>query len=275
MCRIYKCAPLPFIGQKRHFVREFAGVLKQLEGSIDTVVDLFGGSGLLSHTAKRVLPQCRVVYNDFDNYERRLAAVEDTNAVLKVIKELLNGVEPKKRLTDRQRADVLATVAEAQERLGWVDITTIARSVLFSGKWANSLEELGRHTMYNHVKAADYECDGYLDGLEIVRADYRELFGQERENSRALFVLDPPYLSTECGMYENYWKLTDYLNVLRLLKGTKYVYFTSDKSQIVELCQWLADEYREAAPMHGATVRMRTNTINYQSRYNDIMIIKT
>lgn len=275
MCRIYKCAPLPFIGQKRHFVREFAGVLKQMEGRIDTVVDLFGGSGLLSHTAKRVLPRCRVVYNDFDNYERRLAAVEDTNAVLRAIKELLNGVEPKKRLTDRQRADVLATVAEAQERLGWVDIPTIARSLLFSGKWANSLEELGRHTMYNQVKAADYDCDGYLDGLEIVRVDYRELFGQERGNSRALFVIDPPYLSTECGMYANHWRLTDYLDVLRLLKDTKYVYFTSDKSQIVELCRFLAAEYGDAAPMRGATVRMRTNTVNYQSRYNDMMIIKT
>lgn len=275
MCRIYKCAPLPFIGQKRHFVREFAGVLKQLEGSIDTVVDLFGGSGLLSHTAKRVLPRCRVVYNDFDNYVRRLAAVEDTNAVLRAIKERLTGVEPNQRLTPCQRAEVLAVVREYEQRDGYVDILTIGRNVLFSGKWVASLEELCKHTMYNRVRPGAYECGGYLDGLEVVHMDYRELFGQEHGNSRALFVLDPPYLSTECGMYENYWKLTDYLNVLRLLKGTKYVYFTSDKSQIVELCQWLADEYREAAPMHGATVRMRTNTVNYQSRYNDMMIIKT
>ena len=86
--------------------------------------------------------------------------------------------------------------------------------------------------------------------------------------------MDPPYLTTECGMYENYWKLTDYLNVLRLLKGTKYVYFTSDKSQIVELCQWLADEYREAAPMWGAEIRQRTNTLNYQAKFNDMMITR-
>lgn len=274
MSRTYKCAPLPFMGQKRYFIRDFSELLEQVEGEIDTVVDLFGGSGLLSHTAKRVLPGCRVVYNDFDRYDRRLAAIEDTNAILAAIKELLNGVEPNTRLSERQRADVLRIVEEAEARLGWVDILTIGRSVLFSGKWVTSLDELRRHTMYNRVRPGRYECGGYLDGLEVVHMDYRDLFELHRANSRALFVLDPPYLTTECGMYENYWKLTDYLCVLRLLRGTKYVYFTSDKSQIVELCRFMADEYGEAAPMYGATVRMRTNHLNYQAKFNDMMITR-
>lgn len=274
MCRNYKCAPLPFMGQKRYFLRDFTEVLEMAKGKIDTVVDLFGGSGLLSHTAKRVLPECRVVYNDFDRYDRRLAAVEDTNAILMTIKERLTGLEPNQRLTDWERADVLAIVDDAQNRLGWVDILTISRSVLFSGNWANSLDALRKYTMYNRVKSVGYDCAGYLEGLEVVHMDYRDLFERERSNSSALFVLDPPYLTTECGMYENYWKLTDYLDVLRLLKDTKYVYFTSDKSQIVELCQWLSNEYREGAPMWNAQVRKRTNRVNYQGKFNDIMIIR-
>lgn len=274
MSRTYKCAPLPFMGQKRYFLREFAEVLERVEGEIDTVVDLFGGSGLLSHTAKRVLPGCRVIYNDFDRYDRRLAAVEDTNAILATIKERLTGLEPRVRLSEAQRSEVLAIVEEAQNRLGWVDIMTIGRSVLFSNSWATSLEELRQRRMYNVGRQGSYECDGYLDGLEIVHMDYRELFERERGNSRALFVLDPPYLMTECGMYENYWRLTDYLSVLRLLRGTKYIYFTSDKSQIVEFCQFLTKEYGELASMYGATVRMRTNIVNYHGKYKDMMITK-
>ncbi len=274
MGRTYRCAPLPFMGQKRYFLRDFTEVLERVKGQVDTVVDLFGGSGLLSHTAKRVLPECRVIYNDFDGYDRRLAAVEDTNAVLSAIRERLTGLEQNRRLTDAQRAEVLAVVEEAQRRLGWVDILTVGRSVLFSGKWATTLEELRRHTMYNRVRPGGYECGGYLDGLEIVHMDYRGLFDMHRANSRALFVLDPPYLTTECGMYGNYWKLTDYLGVLRLLRGTKYIYFTSDKSQIVELCRFMADEYGEAAPMYGATVRTRTSTLNYQAKFKDMMITK-
>lgn len=108
MSRIYKSAPLPFMGQKRYFVRAFSEMLGMVEGKVDTVVDLFGGSGLLSHTAKAVLPGCRVVYNDYDGYTQRLANIAKTNEILMLIKERLNGVQPNARLSDEQRADVLA-----------------------------------------------------------------------------------------------------------------------------------------------------------------------
>lgn len=273
MSRIYKSVPLPFMGQKRYFVRAFSETLEKVEGKVDTIVDLFGGSGLLSHTAKRVLPGCRVVYNDYDGYTDRLAGIGRTNEILLLIKDRLTGVEPNARLTEEQRSDVLAIV-EAYEAKGYVDIMTIGRSVLFSGKWVKTLEELRKHTMYNRVKPGGYDSAGYLDGLEVVHMDYRELFDLHKDNSRALFLLDPPYLTTECGQYENYWRLTDYLNVLKLTKGTKYIYFTSDKSQIMELCSWLVDEFGEAAPLYGANAQVRTNTLNYQAKFNDMMITR-
>lgn len=64
-------APLPFVGQKRMFAREFIKVLGQFPDST-VFVDLFGGSGLLSHITKCVRPDATVVYNDFDNYRCRL-----------------------------------------------------------------------------------------------------------------------------------------------------------------------------------------------------------
>lgn len=273
MCRNYKIAPLPFMGQKRYFVRLFAEKLAQVEGQVDTVVDLFGGSGLLSHTAKRVLPGCRVVYNDFDGYADRLAAIPTTNEILEAIKHRLTGLKENARLSDEQRADVLAIVQDYADR-GYVDFMTIGRSVLFSGKWVKTMDELRRHTMYNRVRPTGYEADGYLDGLEVVGMDYRDLFNEHKDNPRALFVLDPPYLTTECGQYENYWRLTDYLDVLKLTQGTKYIYFTSDKSQIVELCQWLSAKFGPAAPLYGAEAHVRTNTLNYQAKFNDMMITR-
>lgn len=53
MSRVYKCAPLPFMGQKRYFLRDFAEVLERVEGEIDTVVDLFGGSGVAESYGKK------------------------------------------------------------------------------------------------------------------------------------------------------------------------------------------------------------------------------
>ena len=75
---MYLSAPLPFVGQKRMFVREFIKVLKQFPDDA-TFIDLFGGSGLLSHIAKRCKPNATVVYNDFDNYRRRLENIPRTN----------------------------------------------------------------------------------------------------------------------------------------------------------------------------------------------------
>ena len=67
----YSQAPLPFVGQKRMFASEFRKVLKRFSDRT-VFVDLFGGSGLLSHITKRERPDATVIYNDHDNYRERL-----------------------------------------------------------------------------------------------------------------------------------------------------------------------------------------------------------
>ena len=69
MRKQYLSAPLPFVGQKRMFAKEFIKVLEQYPDGT-TFVDLFGGSGLLSHITKCRKPNSTVVYNDFDNYRK-------------------------------------------------------------------------------------------------------------------------------------------------------------------------------------------------------------
>ena len=61
MSKLYLSAPLPFVGQKRMFAKHFIEVIKQYPaGTI--FVDLFGGSGLLSHITKHFHPESRVIY---------------------------------------------------------------------------------------------------------------------------------------------------------------------------------------------------------------------
>nr|DAF53120.1 MAG TPA: DNA adenine methylase [Siphoviridae sp. ctLdn10] len=51
MRKLYNSAPLPFVGQKRMFAKDFKKVLEHFPDGT-TFVDLFGGSGLLSHITK-------------------------------------------------------------------------------------------------------------------------------------------------------------------------------------------------------------------------------
>ncbi len=82
------------------------------------------------------------------------------------------------------------------------------------------------------------------------------------------------YLSTEAGTYTGYWNLKDYLDILHTLKDTNYFYFTSDKSNIVELCEWMERNYSAANPFHGAIKKEIESRMNYNSKYTDIMLYK-
>ncbi len=273
MSKTYSSAPLPFMGQKRRFATEFTNALKTFD-NITTVVDLFGGSGLLSHLAKRARPDLHVVYNDFDNYSRRLANVERTNSLLAEIRSIVADVPRNKRLPQDTKNKVLDAMKRA-ENSGFVDYITLSASILFSGKYATNLEQMQRQTMYNVVKTTGYVCNGYIDGLEVVRKDYRELFAEYAGRKDVVFLLDPPYLSTQATSYECYWKLADYLDVLNVLKGdVAFFYFTSNKSSILELCEWIGTNLGARNPFADAVRRQHETHLNYQSKYEDIMLYR-
>ncbi len=139
-------------------------------------------------------------------------------------------------------------------------------------KYATTLEEMRKHTMYNRIRRSGYDADGYLDGIVVESCDYRELFRKYRDRDDVVFLVDPPYLSTDVGTYSMYWKLSDYLDVLKILVGHRYVYFTSDKSSIVELCDWLGRNKEIGNPFIGATRKEFNASMNYNSHYTDIML---
>ncbi|WP_370408951.1 DNA adenine methylase [Tenacibaculum dicentrarchi] len=100
MIKNYTTAPLPFQGQKRNFIKEFKIALKSYpEDAI--YVDLFGGSGLLSHTVKQENPKATVIYNDYDNFKQRLNAISRTNKILSKLRIIVADLPPKKQYPKR------------------------------------------------------------------------------------------------------------------------------------------------------------------------------
>lgn len=267
----YTSAPLPFMGQKRRFVADFKKAIKTFDHTT-TFVDLFGGSGLLSHIAKQVCPDARVIYNDYDDYHERLANIDRTNILLSDLRQIVANVPRDKKIPPEIRKAVLDRIYE-DEQSGFVDYITLSSSILFSMKYVTSFEALSKETMYNCVKKDNYNSDGYLNKVEIVKYDYRELFNQFKDRNDIVFLVDPPYLSTETKTYRNYWKLTDYLDVLQVLNGVSYVYFTSNKSSLIELLDWI-ENFKSENPFKGATKIETLNHPNYQASYTDIMLYK-
>lgn len=268
--KVYTTAPLPFMGQKRRFLKDFKEALKQYPANA-TYVDLFGGSGLLSHTVKSVYPEATVIYNDFDGYSERIAAIPHTNKIMADLRTLLDGQPKDKRITGAVKDAVINRI---ESEPGYVDFITLSSSLLFSMNYVQSLAELKANTLYNCVRKNDYNAQGYLDGLTIVQQDYRALFDSLKDSQNVVFIVDPPYLSTESGTYKNYWKLADYLNVLDVLKGTSYFYFTSNKSSILELCEWVETKTGGENPFNGADKTEIGMQMTYTATYTDIMLHK-
>lgn len=274
MCKSYQQAPLPFQGQKRRFQTPFKESLKEFK-KCNVFIDLFGGSGLLSQWVKEERPDAIVVYNDFDNYSRRVASVENTNRLLAQFHEILKNEPVDKVVSKEARTAILKAIQREEKKSGYVDYITISSSLLFSMNYATNYADLSKQAIYNKIRKNDYEpAPDYLTGVDIVLMDYRQLFDRWKHVPGVVFLVDPPYLSTDCTTYSNYWKLANYLDVLQTLKGTNYYYFTSNKSSIIELTDWLEKNLGAENPFKGAK-RVDINAqLNRSSKYIDIMLYK-
>ncbi len=87
-----------------------------------------------------------------------------------------------------------------------------------------------------------------------------------------VFLVDPPYLSTEVGTDKMFWRLADYLDVLTVLKGHSFVYFTSNKSSILELCDWMDRNPFVGSPFKECRKVEFSASVNYQAKYTDMML---
>lgn len=267
-------APLPFVGQKRMFAREYIKVLEQFKDST-VFVDLFGGSGLLSQITKRMRPDAKVVYNDFDNYLKRLENIPRTNLLLAYFRRIAEGVPRHKPITGEARERIYMRIEQEEKEWGYVDYITISSSLMFSIKYKMSLDGMRKEVLYNKIRKSDYPpCSDYLEGLEITSKDYREVFDEYKDVPGVVFLVDPPYLSTDVTTYSMYWRLSDYLDVLTVLNGHSFVYFTSNKSSIVELCQWMGKNRTLGDPFEGCVKSEFNAHMNYNAGYTDMMLYK-
>lgn len=272
MKKHYLSAPLPFVGQKRMFASEFINVLKQYPDDA-IFVDLFGGSGLLSHITKCQKPNAEVIFNDFDNYRHRLENVHRTNKLLADLRTIIGNMPKHTCIKGDKRERIFERLEQEEQTYGYIDFVTISSSLLFSMKYKLSISEMKKEALYNNIRKSDYPiATDYLEGISIVSCDYKELFNRYKDMSNVVFLVDPPYLSTEVGTYNMYWKLSDYLDVLKILTEQHFVYFTSNKSSILELCEWLGENQNIGNPFKNCSKAEFNATVNYNAHYTDMML---
>ncbi len=274
---MYKSAPLPFTGQKRQFIRHYIKVLEQYlpgDGSGWTIVDGFGGSGLLSHVAKQTKPQARVIYNDFDGYVERLHHIPDTNRLRQALFRLLKEVPRETRLSCTLKASVQRVIERFD---GYLDLHAVAAWLLFSGQQVASMEELDRKHFYNCIRRSDYPtAEGYMNGLEVRHQSYETLLPEFVTNPKALLVFDPPYVCTKQGAYrlEQYFGMVEFLRLMRLVRPP-FVFFSSTRSEFMDYLALIINEKMEGwEKLDGYHSLDLKAHINKAAKYTDNLVFK-
>lgn len=274
----FKQAPLPFIGQKRMFLRQFETILNENipnDGEGWTIIDTFGGSGLLSHTAKQLKPKARVIYNDFDGYAERLAHIDDINALREQLLTAIGNATPKNsRLPKALKAELIKIIDQFQ---GYKDLNCLTSWLLFSGQQVGSLDELYKKDFWHCVRLSHYpSAEGYLDGVEIVRESFHTLLPRFISDPKSLFVLDPPYLCTKQDSYKQatYFDLIDFLRLVNITRPP-YIFFSSTKSEFIRFIEYMLEEKVDNWQAFENATRIAVNaSVSYSGKYEDNLVYK-
>ena len=276
MTKIYSKAPLPFVGQKRMFLKQFRTVLDNIpnDGEGWTIIDVFGGSGLLAHTAKAHKPKATVIYNDFDGYTERLKHIYDINRLRHLIFDKTKHL-PRNKKIDNILALELVQIVKSFD--GYVDARCVSSWLLFSGKQINHIDELASHTMYNVVRTSNYEtADNYLSGLIITSQSFNELIPQYYDKPNTLLLLDPPYICTEQKAYglDKYFGMVGFLTLMTMIRPP-YVFFSSTKSELLDYLEYVKQYEPQVWARIGNFEKLSFNSsVNYHATYEDNMIYK-
>ncbi|OOF50254.1 hypothetical protein BKK54_06295 [Rodentibacter genomosp. 1] len=276
--KLFKQAPLPFVGQKRMFLKHVEQILNENisdDGEGWTIIDTFGGSGLLSHTAKCLKPKARVIYNDFDGYAERLAHIDDINALRAQLFDTVDNVTPKnKRMPKEVKAECIKIIQDFE---GYKDLNSLSSWLLFSGNQVSTLDELFSKDFWHSIRQSDYpKADGYLDGVEVIRESFHTLLPKYSDNPKALFVLDPPYLCTKQESYKQaaYFDLIDFLWLIHLTRPP-YLFFSSTKSEFTRFIDAMIEDkwqnWQAFEDYERITLQTRTS---HNGKYEDNLVYK-
>lgn len=274
---LYTQAPLPFTGQKRNFLKHYINLLNQNipdQGDGWTIVDVFGGSGLLSHVSKHIKPNARVVYNDFDGYVSRLGQIEATNKLRQALFAILADYPRNKHIDVATKNKIISVINEFD---GYKDLDCLASWLLFSGSQAASLDDLFSKHMYNCIRKNDYpSANGYLDNIDIRSQSFEQLLPPFLTQEKTLLVLDPPYICTAQNAYRRagYFGMVQFLKLMATVRPP-FIFFSSTRSELIDYLDLVIDDKMQGwegiADYQKISVNVR---LNKTAGYEDNLVYK-
>lgn len=260
----YDKAPLPFLGQKKLFARQFTKTISSLNLKQDVIfVDLFGGSGLLSNNAKSVYQNNKVIWNDYDNYQNRINNINLTNKILNEIRQNVDEYKKNEKINNKDREIIRSILSKYIEEQGEskIDFITLSSCLVFSGRYYHNLKDLMEAYFYYRIPTKEYININYLKGVDKVSKDFKLLLN-DYESKSAFYIIDPPYLNTHTEAYKG---SSDLFYLIDRIKNKPFIFFECNLNLMASLFKEYNIKYKtykKVMAMRFANRRMKKEHVN-------------
>lgn len=266
---IHTKPPIPFMGNKKYMLKHIKQVLETMraDGEIDgesIFIDVFGGSGLVAHNIKQWYPRNQVLWNDYDNYQKRLDHIAQTESLRAWIYEKVRDIGYQNALSKHIKQEILAHIHALETQGEYIDYITLSSYLLFSGNYARDFTELSKATFYNRISTTRLTAKGYLDGVERVSLDFIDLLDSYKSYKNKCLILDPPYLQTQVGNYKDHFSLGQFFRLIERVQRP-YLFFGSDRSDTIEAFEYLKRYHKELETytFNSAYLQLGRNNTDY------------
>lgn len=281
---VLKRPPLPFNGNKKNWFKYFQQAFKDDLFNINDntiIIDLFGGSGILSHWFAHQYPHNKIIYNDYDNYMSIYTAdnINKLNELLNKIRNIINlkGIKKGKKINDTTEIFELITQYYPDYEQNDKINNVLSANLNYANRKIKTNGDL-----YNKIIQSNYEYnENYIinqKNIQIIHEDYKNVIeqfkdkicetNQQAKSFNIFYILDPPYLATEKCYYNDFWGIDNNIDVIKLIMFNKCISFESDKSQILSLLKLL----KEYVKFDYITTDLK-NFINKNSKNKEYAII--
>ena len=277
--------PLPFQGNKKLWFKKLTDLFDKIddEGKQLVFVDMFGGSGIISHWLLNYFPDAIVVYNDFDHYLDRMKNTDTTNQILEEIRNAFCDMKQHTRLMEREKEQIIKILNKYNDKD--IDFETLKINILYtrSFKKITSKIDFYKEAFYYNVTTTPYNPispDDYLPGVLHCSCDYMKLYNfikrkysSDPETYKVVWIMDPPYLYTNVGGYkETFSSLKEAVKFVTLLSEPYILFFNSTKSGYEELINLLGIRERSGVPPL-KRLEYKTHIHNTKSNENDEFLL--
>ena len=237
-------APFPYVGGKTNSLNHLMPeIFKRLKGRW---IDVFGGSGIVSlNVPKQELMVFNDGYGGVMDFYRVLQS--DRWEELRIYLSTL--MPPCSReqwlLSRREWCSEIDPVVRAAKWFYMFKNSVIGKGQSF-GRATDSVAPL---TLSKALRTFE-PIHLMLQNYQLENLDFRQCI-QDYDSERALFYIDPPYLGTDPGIYNDKWGIHDLTDLLKLVENCKgRVLLSNYPCPLIESQPFWTDRIEWKSPVH-------------------------